>query len=161
MPLARSGSIQITPLADILEELRIRKFSGTLVVSWTNIIKNIYLKEGQIVFAASTAMTDRLGEILVRLGKISPEQLDNAILQYNRNAGIKKLGAILVENGAIPPKGLFQGLKLQVREIITSLFLWTEGEYRIEASLPNDIIVLEIDFQSLIREVIEKIRQQS
>jgi Domain of unknown function (DUF4388) len=161
MSISQSGTIQNTPLADILEDLRTKRFSGTLVVRRENVSKNIYLKEGQIVFASSTEMRDRLGETLVRLGKISPEQLDKALLQYNKHAGIKKFGSILVENGTIPPKELFNGLKLQVREIIISLFLWSEGEYRIEASLPADVIALQIDFQSLIREVIEKIRQQA
>lgn len=160
MPIEQTGTIQVTPLADILEYLRTRGFSGTLVVRTKNVSKNVYLKEGQIVFASSTDARDRLGETLVRLGKITAEQLEKAILQYNKHAGIKKLGAILVENGTIPPKELFLALKLQVREIIISLFLLPEGDYRIEASLPADVIVLQIDFQSLIREVIEKIRRQ-
>ena len=156
-----AGKIQDTPLPDVLEHLRQSKATGTLTVRNKDITKCIYIKGGQIVFATSTGVHDRLGEILVKSGKVSRENLDHALRIYQKGAGIKKLGAILVENGFVNPKDLFNGLKIQVKDIIFSLFLWTEGEYRYEERLPSDMIQLQINFQELIAEIILRIKQEA
>jgi hypothetical protein len=74
---------------------------------------------------------------------------------------LKKLGAILVENGLVVPKDLFGGLKIQVKGIIYSLFLWNDGKYQFEDRLPTDIIQLQINFQELIAEIIQRIRHDA
>lgn len=156
-----AGKIQDTPLPDVLEHLRQSKASGTLTVRSKDITKCIYIKGGQIVFATSTGVHDRLGEILVKSGKLSRENLDHALRIYQKGAGIKKLGAILVENGLLNPKDLFNGLKIQVKDIIFSLFLLNEGEFRYEERLPSDMIQLQINFQELIAEIIQRIKQEA
>ena len=66
-----------------------------------------------------------------------------------------------MENGFVLPKDLFSGLKTQVKDIIYSLFLWNEAEYRFEEHLSPDIIQLHINLQELITEIIERIKQES
>ena len=156
-----SGTIRAVPLSDILEDLRRRKKTGTLTVCRDNVSKSIYLEDGQVIFAASTDPGDWLGESLVKTGKLSQEKLDHALRLYNKHAGLKKMGAILVESGLVPPKELFTGLKIQVRDIIFSLFLWPDGDYRFEGRLPSGIIRLQINLQGLIPEIIERIRQET
>ena len=161
MPIPLSGNIKSTPLSDILEDLRQRKAAGTLTLRRGGIVKCIHVKDGQIVFASSTDPRDRLGEILVKSGRVTREDLDHALRLYTKNAGLKKLGAILVENGLVPPKELFSGLKIQVKDIIFSLFLWPEGDYQFDQRLPSDIIQLQINFHELISEIIERIRREA
>jgi Domain of unknown function (DUF4388) len=156
-----SGNIQEKPLSDILEGLRRRKATGTLTVKKADVAKSIYIRDGQIVFATSTEADDRLGEILVKMGKLTQESLDHALKLYSKNAGLKKLGAVMVENGLIAPKDLFGGLKIQVKDIIYSLFLWRDGEYRFVERLPTDIIQLRINFQELISEIIQRIKHDT
>ena len=161
MPNPYSGTIQDSPLPDVLERLRQQKATGTLTVRSKDMVKCIFVRNGQIVFANSTGVYDRLGEILVKSGKLTRENMDHALSLYNKGAGLKKLGAILVENGMVNPKDLFSGLKVQVKNIIYSLFLWTEGEYHFEDRLPPDMIQLQIDFQELISEIIQRIKQEA
>jgi uncharacterized protein DUF4388 len=161
MSIPLSGTIRSKPLSDILEDLRRRRATGVLAVRSGGVGKSVYVKDGQIVYATSTEPQDRLGEILVKAGKITRENLEHALRISNKSAGLKKLGAILVEKGFLPPKELFGGLKLQVKDIIFSLFLWREGEYRFEERLPPDIIQLHIDFEELISEIIERIKREA
>ena len=156
-----SGSIHDTPLSEILEQLRQGKSTGTLTMRRDGVAKCIYVKDGQIVFATSSEVHDRLGEILVKAGKLSQEHLSHALKLYQKNAGIKKIGAILVENGLVAPKELFNGLKIQVKDIICSLFMWEKGDYQFEERLPQDLIQLQINFQELIAEIIHRIRQET
>ncbi len=159
MAILQSGNIQEHPLSDILDDLRQRKATGTLTLKKDDVTKNIYVRDGQIVFATSTEVHDRLGVILVKTGKLSQEKMDYALQLYRQSGGLKKLGAVLVENGLVAPKELFGGLKVQVKDIIYSLFLWSDGGFQFEERLPTDIIQLQINFQELIAEIIERIKR--
>jgi len=161
MPIPVSGNIKSTPLSDILEDLRQRKATGTLTLRRGNVEKSIHVKDGQIIFATSTEARDRLGESLVRAGKISKQNFEHALQLYKKHGGLKKMGAILVESGMVPPKELFSGLKIQVKDIIFSLFLWPDGNYLFDARLPSDVIQLQINFSELITELIAKMRKDT
>ena len=161
MSIELSGKISFTPLVDVLEQLRRRKATGTLTVSSGTVKKCIYMKSGQIVFATSNLVQDRLGEILVKTGKLTLKDLEYATQLFKKNAGLKKLGAILVENKLIASKDLFGGLKDQVKDIIYSLILLDEGEYQFEDRFTSDIIELQFIFQDLIAEIIQRIKQEA
>ncbi|MBI5181974.1 MAG: DUF4388 domain-containing protein [Nitrospirae bacterium] len=153
-----SGNIKDYSLPQILEYLQRLKKRGILKVKASGIEKAIYLKDGQIVFASSNLIADRLGEMLVRAGKITPPQLVTAG-KILKESG-RKLGAIMVDAGFITPKQLFWGLKFQVKEIIYSLFLLDEGDYKFtDGGYSNDIIVLHIDTAQLITEIIKKMEE--
>lgn len=161
MAIPRTGNIPDFPLPAVLEGLQKEKATGTLRVRMREAEKTVHFKDGQIVFAASTAAHDRLGEMLVRTGRLSREHLATALELLKKSGGEKKLGALLVERGFVSPKDLFTGLKAQVKEIIYSLFLVEEAAYRFEAGLPPDTIQLQINFEELLVEIIQRIKQQA
>ena len=161
MPIRPTGNLRDTSLPDLLEAFRQKKATGTLVLERGAIAKSVFIRDGQIVFATSTETADRLGETLVRMGKLSRAELDRALNLAAKSAGMKKIGAILVENGLLPPKELFNGLKTQVKDIIFSLFTWNDGTYRFDARFPADTIQLQINIQELITEIIERIRREA
>lgn len=152
MALTISGHIHDTPLSDVLEGLRMMKASGTLVVKMGAVQKSIFLEEGRIVFAASTDSADRLGEVLVRSGALERTNLETALMVSRRTAGFKKLGAILVEQGFVTPRDLFAGLKQQVKDILFSTLSAEDGTYRLDNSVPPDVIPLQINIQDLLQE---------
>ncbi len=121
--------------------------------------KSIHIRDGQIIFATSTDTSDRLGECLVKAGKITHTGLEQALKLYQKYSGLKKMGVILVESGLLPPRELFSGLRIQVKDIIFSLFLWREGDYQFEKRLPSDVIQLQINIQELIIEITKRMRQ--
>lgn len=162
MPFPFSGTIEETPLPNILEELHKRQATGVLTVREPEgAVKSVHLKGGQIVFASSTDSGDRLGEILVRAGLLSREHLEVALRQCRAAAGFKKFGAVLVENKFVSPKDLFTGLKTQVKDIVFSLFLIPGGAYQFSDDLPADTIQLQLNLHELIGEIIRRIRQEA
>ncbi len=156
-----SGNIKDTPLSEILEKLGRERATGTLTVCTADAKKSVHMKDGHIIYASSTDAHDRLGEILVREGKLSRENLEAALQLHKRTGGFKKLGALLVEKGFIAPQKLFAGLKTQVKEIIYSLFLEENAQYGFEENLPSDIIQLQINIEELIVEIIQRIKQEA
>ena len=159
MALSRSGNLTETPFSDVIAKLCQQEATGTLTCRAKSTEKSVYLKNGQIIFSTSKDENDRLGEIMVKNGKITRSQLERSLDLHRKSAGLKKIGAIFVENGFISPKELFNGLKLQVRGIIHSLFLLTEGTYQFEERLPADTIPLQINMEDLLREVIQQMKQ--
>ncbi len=161
MPLPLSGNIRDIPLPVILQDLHEKKATGAVMVRNGGVEKCVYLRDGEIVFATSTDGNDRLGEMLVRAGLLTRERLEASLKIYRDHAGIKKIGAILVENGFVSPRDLFAGLKTQVKDILTSLFLWEDAEFRVEDRLPPDVIQLQFSLPDLIAEIIERIKRES
>ncbi len=159
MPLTLSGNLSDTPLTDVISILRLQKATGTLTCRAGDVEKCIYVQGGQIIFATSKEERDRLGEVLVREGKITRPQLERSLQTHRKSAGVKKIGAIFVESGYVSPKDLFNGLKTQVRTIIHSLFLLHEGSYHFEEQLPSDVIPLPINMEEVLRDVIQQMKR--
>jgi hypothetical protein len=159
MALSLSGNLIETPFSDVIAVLRQQKATGTLTCGTGTDEKSLYVKNGHIIFATSKDERDRLGEIMVKNGNITRGQLERALKLHQNSAGLKKIGALFVEQGYVSPKDLFNGLKMQVRGIIHSLFLLTEGSYNFEERLPEDIIPLQINMEEVLRDVIQQMKQ--
>jgi len=159
-PEAYSGNIQNTPLSELLRNLQLSKVTGTLTLQRNGEEKSIYVRDGNIVFASSNLSADRLGYILINAGKLTHEQMEAALKL--KGATHKQFGAIVVELGFITPKELFDGLKLQVKEIIYSLFRWEEGRFQMTpGKLPDQTIPLVLDPIDLISEIIARLQKES
>ena len=136
--------------------------TGTFIVNTPTFTKKVYLDKGDAIFASSTYEDDRLGEMLIKLGKITMEQYEESVKLLQQTKG-KRHGAILVELGYLTPKDLFWSVKYQVKEMICSLFLLEDAEYEfIEAEIPpNEVITLKISMGNLIYEGAKKIDKLS
>lgn len=154
-----SGRLQDVALTDLLQNLLSAKATGILTLQHNGREKSIYIQGGNIVFAASNLPEDRLGNILVDAGQLTQAQVE-AALKF-KGATRKKFGAIIVELGFLAPKELFDGLKLQVKEIIYSLFRWEEGAYHFTpGDLPRQTIPLVLDPVQLISEIITRLQEE-
>lgn len=157
MNIPLQGTLRDCSLTRILIELNRRRATGTLSVTTPLFTKNIYIRDGNVIFASSTFEDDRLGEMLVKAGKISMEQYDRSV-ELLKTTG-KRQGAILVDLGYITPKDLFWGVKYQVKEIICSVFLLEEGTYEFNESTapPDEVITLKISMNNLVYEGVNRI----
>ncbi len=152
-----AGRLGETPLPRVLRALQDAKATGVLTVTRNDQTKLIYFKQGDMVCASSRYEDDRLGEMLLKWGKISYTQYETSVRLLKETK--KRQGAILVEQGFLTPKELFQAVTTQVKEIIFSLFTWLDGDYRFEeGALPaTDIITLRMSSGALIYEGIRRI----
>ncbi|HVR71620.1 MAG TPA: DUF4388 domain-containing protein [Vicinamibacteria bacterium] len=157
--MKREGSLAARDLADLALELYERRFSGLLILSNGGIGKNLILQAGRMVFASSTSADDRLGELLLRRGRISLRQYVAAGAALSPG---KRLGAVLVEQGVLDPKDLVKTVVEQVQEIIYGAFQWTEGYYRLhEGATSAESITLNISTPDIILEGIRRIEAWS
>ena len=151
------GNIRENSLPRLLAYLNRTRETGTLFLKTPVFTKRIYLVKGDAIFASSTYEDDRLGEMLIKAGKITMEQYDESVKLLKRTG--KRQGAILVELGYLTPKDLFWGVKYQVMEIIYSLFQLDDSEYEfVRGAIPeHEVITLKMSMGSLIYEGVKRI----
>lgn len=151
------GNIKNIRLPKIFIYLHRNKKTGTLLVKTPVFTKKVYLIKGDAIFSSSTYEDDRLGEMLVKAGKITMKQYD-ASVELLKKTG-KRQGSILVELGYLTPKKLFWGVKYQVKEIIYSLFQLEDAEYIFEeGEVPiQEAITLKMSMGNLIYEGVKRI----
>lgn len=153
-----SGSLEENSLPKILNRLHEIKATGTLSLAREGVTKRLFIKNGGIVFASSSYEGDRLGEVLLKAGKINLKQFETASRVMRQMTG-KRLGGVLVELGYLKPRDLFWGVKHQVQEIVSSLFDWTDGEYHMVPGEPpaGEVITLHMSTANLILHGIKRI----
>lgn len=101
--------------------------TGELYCQRGKVKKVVYFESGQPVFALSNLAADRFGQFLVRVGKIRPEQLQDAAVVAAKTQ--RRTGDILVERGLLKDTERLYFVGQQVKSIIYSLFGWEEGQY--------------------------------
>src|SRR5438477_4938671 len=143
------GQIGELPVPDVLQHLRLSQATGILTLVAGGGRKALYLKNGKVVFASSNLPNDRLGEILLREGKITVEEYEASIKAITKG---KRQGKVLVEMGALSPKDLWEGVQFQVKEIVYTVFQWENGQFHFEeSSLPEkERITVDLDIVDLI-----------
>ncbi len=151
------GSLAENPLPEILQKINYYKVPGVLTVSSALGSKQIYISGGNVIFASSTFDNDRLGEFLLRAGRISLAQYDRSV-QVMKATG-KRQGAALVEMGVLKPQELLQAVKEQVTAIIWSLFNWPDGtvSFAVGRFKDDEIIKLNLDSRQVILQGIQAI----
>jgi hypothetical protein len=150
------GNLSALPLPEILIQLRRGASTGILSVEFEGTRKAIYFHNGRVVFATSNSPNDRLGETLLRLGKISVEEYEASLQQISHG---RRQGKVLIEMGAMGPQDLWEGVETQVREIVFSLFEWSAGEFVFESTtLPQkEKVTVSFDPLSLVLEGLRRI----
>lgn len=126
--MSLTGNLNTVSFPDLLQLISSSKKTGMLTLMRQTQRKEIYFREGNIVYATSSNTAEELlGNLLLRLGKLSEVELEE-VLKVHR-ATSRKIGATIVEKGFLKKEELIDCLKLQIEEIVYNLFSWKEGDF--------------------------------
>lgn len=129
-----TGNLKTISLPDIFQLIFSTKKTGILVISKGNIKKEIYFRNGFIIYASSTEERDLFGNLLLKMGRISKAELDKVLREKKEG---KKIGGTLVEMNLFTREEIMDCLRLQIEETIYSLFGWKDGEFNfVEGKAP-------------------------
>lgn len=120
------GQLQHFGLAELFQTLALNQHTGTLVVEHGDEKKCIHFATGSISFV-STGQSIRFGEILMRSGKVTEEQIEAAVAQQEESGRL--VGRILIDQGLITVDDVQIALKQKVEEELYDLFLWERGTF--------------------------------
>lgn len=147
------GNLKTVSFPDILQLLASGKKTGILEISTKSRQKEIAFRDGAIIFASSINSTEDLfGNLLLKRGKISKDDLDRAIMMHKQTG--RQLGTTLVDMNLFEKEEIIECLKLQIEEIIYNLFSWEEGEFKLieNASPRNAQFTIELNTMNVIME---------
>lgn len=130
--MALEGTIKDFGLPDIFQLIGLQRKTG--ILSLTNEkdeeTVTVTFENGMVVMTDSSAnrLEDRLGNVLVKQGKLSRERLDEALGVQRQT--LQRLGHILATGIAITQKDLKDALNVQVSQIVFRVFRWRDGKYQ-------------------------------
>ncbi len=131
--MALQGSIKDFGLPDIFQLIGLQRKTGNLTLkTGKDQVVTVVFEGGMVVSAdsGSKRMEDRLGNVLVKQGKITKEQLDDALT--TQKATLQRLGHVLVTQNHITSEDLRQALMVQVSQLVFRVFRWRDGDYHFE-----------------------------
>lgn len=151
--MAIKGSLKEASLPDVLQLLALGQKTGCLSVADRANFGSIYFEHGRITYASIVNRPDRLGDILVKHGRLAREHLQQAIERQGTDRQ-KRLGQILVEEGWVTREDLEHFVRFQIEEAVYLLFTWAQGTFKFEAGVRPDHEELQVSInpESLLLE---------
>jgi tetratricopeptide (TPR) repeat protein len=150
------GSLAYVNVADLAVEVHLAARTGILRLSQAGIKKSIYFKSGRIVFVHSSVKHERLGEVLLRLGKITEDEFNQVSTELEEG---RRLGQLLLQKGILSASEITQAVNYQLQQILYSVFNWDSGDYEFidrERPVFEDIMV-EVSTPALVIDGIRNI----
>jgi CheY-like chemotaxis protein len=121
------GDVEVLGISNLLQMLFMAGCKGYLSIFQDNQKKIIHFQDEGIRLVAGARRTNPLGEILMRTGKITRDQLDELLAEQRRTA--TPLGEIVSRRGILEPAIIQSALREQVAEEVYDLFTWSGATF--------------------------------
>ena len=136
--MAIEGPLKELGIHDVFQLLDVSRKTGVLRIT-SKIRHNqgtVYFDGGAFVYADIQSNPHRLGDLLVRAGKIGDADLNRA-QDMQQGGDQRRLGEILVDIGSISGRELERQVRQQVEEVVFEMMSWREGYFSfVEGPLP-------------------------
>ena len=154
------GTLGEGVLPSVLRELYVGRKTGVLRFTQGPARRTIHFVKGSIVNAASDVPAEHLGEVLVRLGRLTRADADRAGEAVRREQ--KRLGAVLIELGLFSQDQLGDALALHAHEILLRIFEASgEESYEFEPA-ENEVaqgeFTLKLSTGEIILDAVRRVR---
>ncbi len=123
------GSLGTMSAEDVLEWIGRRKLSAPVTFERRGLVRSLVIEDGQIVWASSNRRDEQLGVILVKSGVVAERALADA-LEARAETGVP-LGKVLLMSGLITEPDLVEILATKMRETVSDVITWTDGQFDI------------------------------
>jgi CheY-like chemotaxis protein len=158
------GDVEVLGISNLLQMLFMAGCKGYLTILQDNQKKIIHFQDEGIRLVSGARRTNPLGEILMRTGKITRDQLDELLAEQRRTA--TPLGEIVSRRGILEPAIIQSALREQVAEEVYDLFTWTGATFMFADSgaftVPGDPsplanVLLDANVMSLMIEAARRV----
>ena len=132
--MAIEGPLRELGLHDVFQLLDLSRKTGKLTI--TSVLRDnmgtVYFDRGGVIHAYIKSNPHPLGELLLRAGKITEGDLTRLREQQRREGGMRKIGELLVEAGALSRRELERHVRFQLEEVVFEMMSWREGFFSFE-----------------------------
>jgi hypothetical protein len=155
-----TGNLSAFRLPEVLTFLSMTRKNGTLTLVHGAKEVGLVFASGSLVYASSNEERFRLGSILLRKKRITPEQQSRIDALMRSDGG--RFGERGLQEGLFTEEQLRDFLKIQVSEIVYDCFGWDGGAFSFhqDAKLPEYAVTITIDLANLIMEGARRISER-
>ena len=126
------GDVEVLGISNLLQTLSMAGCKGYLTIVLEGQKKVIHFLDEGIRLISGARRTNPLGEILIRTGKITRDQLDELLAEQRRTS--TPLGEIVSRRGILDDAVIQSALREQVAEEIYDLFTWSGATFGFDES---------------------------
>lgn len=162
--MAIEGPLRELALTDVFQLLDLSRKTGVLTIR--NEARQrpaiVRFDRGAVISAALGEDHERIGHLLLRAGKVTEAQIEQARSQQARTSG-RPLGEILVEMGVVSAQDVRRQLRFQIEEAVFALIQWKDGYFRFEEGPPvqNGGVGVRVPTESLLMEAARRVDEWS
>ena len=110
-----TGNLEETFLSDMFALISQNSVPGVMEITHDGCRKQIYVSGGNVVHAASSDRSDRLGAYLYRQGLLTREDLMKTMRE--RDTTDKRHGQLILEHGLLSPKELYEAIRSERKSL--------------------------------------------
>lgn len=126
--MAFKGDLTNISLFDVFQTLNQNRQSGVLVLSREGETKKIHISpQGVRIFFTRSFRPLKLGEIFVRRGRITPQDVEILLLEQKKE--YRPFGQLLVESGKVAQEDVERVLRYHAEDEIFEIFAWEAGSF--------------------------------
>ncbi len=145
--MALEGNLETFYLSSLFQLLSNDKKTGNLRITHDDDVVTVHFCEGTIVSATSSDNEKHLGYLLRSEGVIGSMELEKH-LQIARNRK-ERLGKVLVDECFISKEELDKFVRMQVENILFTLFHWIQGKFRFEECAVSAAEATDTQFETM------------
>lgn len=151
MSVALEGTLEHFLPVQILRLLQMTRATGRLHIIRGDENAELFLNDGRKIFARTSGVTVRVGDVLVNRGDIRPEALELTVAVQQDQPG-ERIGRMLVESGVVEPEKVRDAVLEVQRRIVCRILLWERGIFRFYPGeqAEREDITLDLDLDGLI-----------
>ena len=161
--MAIEGPLRELGIHDVFQLLDLSRKTGALAVT-SELRDNegtVHFQNGKVVAAAIKSNPHRIGDLLMRSGRVTAAQVAAASAAQKERTDGRRLGEILLDMGAITQRELEQQVRLQIEAVIFELLSWREGFFRFEEGPMQGDPMVQISTEALLMEGARRIDEWS
>jgi hypothetical protein len=130
--MALVGNLRDFSLSDFLYLIDRGYKTGCLYLDRDNDSAVLYFNKGKLTAMHGKAIHANLADLLVQLGKLSPEQAARIVELRGNNGNGGTTSDVVVHEGWLSREDLQAALQSHTEEAVYKLFGWPDGEFRFE-----------------------------
>ena len=139
------GKLEDNPLQELLQVIAASRVTGKLRLTGRDREGIVVFRNGNIVYAASSAARLTLGNLLLLDDLVTEDQLSDALDKQHAAKDEQRLGSILVEMEAIDEETLADVVRQQTERVMIEFVAWDKGYFKLDKLELEDFGEVEVD----------------
>ncbi len=150
--LKYESQLESDALPGLLSKIHDHRVPGVVEVRAGDTEKQLYVRDGNVIFATSNNPEDRLGVYLLREGLMDREGFE--LIARQRSESTERAGVLMIKAGLLSPRQLREAVRKQVERIAWSFFEYEAGTvcFRIHEHRQSNQVTIQLPLRQMIYE---------